>query len=60
MERNQLMRENIVLKEEYARPRFGFPRIVGDHPAMKSVAKEMQRIAPTDATVPTVGRERHR
>ena len=54
MERNQLMRENIVLKEEYAR-RFGFPRIVGDHPAMKTVAKEMQRIAPTDATVLLLG-----
>jgi DNA-binding NtrC family response regulator len=54
MERNQLMRENIVLKEEYAR-RFGFPRIVGDHPAMKGVAKEMQRIAPTDATVLLLG-----
>src|SRR5438270_10166462 len=54
MERNQLMRENIVLKEEYAR-RFGFPRIVGEHPAMKIVAKEMQRIAPTDATVLLLG-----
>ena len=54
MERNQLMRENIVLKEEYAR-RFGFPRIVGDHPSMKSVAKEMQRIATTDATVLLLG-----
>jgi DNA-binding NtrC family response regulator len=54
MERNQLMRENIVLKEEYAR-RFGFPRIVGDHPSMKTVAGEMQRIAPTDTTVLLLG-----
>jgi len=54
MERNQLMRENVVLKEEYAR-RFGFPRIVGDHPSMKTVAGEMQRIAPTDTTVLLLG-----
>jgi transcriptional regulator with GAF, ATPase, and Fis domain len=43
-----------VLKEEYAR-RFGFPRIVGDHPSMKTVAGEMQRIAPTDTTVLLLG-----
>src|SRR5256885_13505179 len=54
MERNQLMRENIVLKEEYAR-RFGFPRIVGDHPSMKTVAGEMKQTAPTDTTRPLPG-----
>src|SRR3954453_15563966 len=54
MERNQLMRENIVLKEGYAR-RLGFPPIAGDNPAMKSVAKEMQPFAPTDATVLLLG-----
>jgi DNA-binding NtrC family response regulator len=54
VERQQLLRENIVLKEEYAQ-RFGFPRIVGDHPALRTAAAEMQRIAATDSTVLLLG-----
>lgn len=54
IERQQLLRENIVLKEEYAQ-RFGFPRIVGDHPAMRTAAAEMQRIASADSTVLLLG-----
>jgi DNA-binding NtrC family response regulator len=54
IERQQLLRENIVLKEEYAR-RFGFPRIVGEHPAMQAAAREMQRIAPSESTVLLLG-----
>jgi DNA-binding NtrC family response regulator len=54
MERHQLMRENLVLKEEYARI-FGFPRIVGEHPVMQTSAREMQKIAPTDTTVLLLG-----
>jgi DNA-binding NtrC family response regulator len=54
IERQQLMRENIVLKEEYARS-FGFPRIIGESPAMKGAAHEMQRIAATDSTVLLLG-----
>ena len=54
IERQQLLRENIVLKEEYAR-HFGFPRIVGEHPSMQAAAREMQRIAATDGTVLLLG-----
>jgi DNA-binding NtrC family response regulator len=54
IERQQLWRENLVLKEDYAR-RFGFPRIVGEHPAMQAAAREMQRVAPTDTTVLLLG-----
>ncbi len=54
MERHQLARENIVLKEEYAQ-RYGFPRIVGEHPAMVAAAREMQRIAPTEMNVLLLG-----
>ena len=54
IERQQLLRENVVLKEEYSR-RFGFPRIVGDHSAMRAAAAEMQRIAATDSTVLLLG-----
>jgi DNA-binding NtrC family response regulator len=54
IERQQLLRENIVLKEEYAR-QFGFPRIVGEHPAMQAAAREMQRVASTESTVLLLG-----
>jgi DNA-binding NtrC family response regulator len=54
IERQQLLRENLVLKDEYAR-KFGFPRIVGEHQSMQAVAREMQAIAPTDTTVLLLG-----
>ena len=54
LERQQLLRENLVLKDEYAR-KFGFPRIVGEHPSMQSAAREMQAIAATDTTVLLLG-----
>jgi DNA-binding NtrC family response regulator len=54
IERHQLLRENIVLREEYARA-YGFPRIIGEHASMKEAAREMQRIAPTESTVLLLG-----
>lgn len=54
IERQQLLRENIVLKEEYAR-RFGFPRIIGEHASMREIARQMQAIAPTNSTVLLLG-----
>jgi DNA-binding NtrC family response regulator len=54
IERQQLLRENIVLKQEYAQ-RFGFPRIVGESPAMQAAAREMQRIASSGTTVLLLG-----
>ena len=54
IERYQLLRENIVLKEEYAR-RFGFPEMVGEHAAIMAAGREMQRIAPLDSTVLLLG-----
>lgn len=54
IERQQLLRENIVLREEYSQ-RMGFPRIVGEHPALQSAAREMQRIALTESTVLLLG-----
>jgi DNA-binding NtrC family response regulator len=54
IERQQLLRENIVLKEEYART-LGFPRIVGESASMKATANEMQRIASSDSTVLLLG-----
>lgn len=54
IERRRLLRENLVLKEEFARLR-GFPRIVGEHPLLQTAAREMQRIAPTESTVLLLG-----
>jgi DNA-binding NtrC family response regulator len=54
IERQSLLRENIVLKEEHAR-RFGFPAIIGEHTVMQEAARQMQRIAATDSTVLLLG-----
>ncbi len=50
----QLMRENLLLKEEAA-SRFGFPRIIAEHPAMVAVGRDLQRVAATEATVLLLG-----
>ena len=50
----ELLRENLILREDFA-ARYGFPRIVGESPAMKSVSQQLQRIAPADATVLLLG-----
>jgi DNA-binding NtrC family response regulator len=54
IERQQLLRENLVLREEYART-LGFPRIVGESPAIRAAAQEMQRIAQSESTVLLLG-----
>jgi DNA-binding NtrC family response regulator len=54
LERQQILRENLVLKEEFAR-RHGFPRIIGEHPAMLQAGREMQRVAMTESTVLLLG-----
>ncbi|MGA3293083.1 MAG: sigma-54 dependent transcriptional regulator [Candidatus Acidiferrales bacterium] len=50
----ELLRENLLLREEYA-ARYGFPRIVGEHPAMKEASQITQRVAATDSTVLLLG-----
>lgn len=50
----ELLRENLVLREEYS-SRYGFPRIVGDHPLMKELSQQIQRVAATDSTVLLLG-----
>ncbi len=50
----QLVRENLLLKEEAAE-RFGFPRILGEDPAMVAVAREVQKVAQADTTVLLLG-----
>src|SRR5579859_1453650 len=54
LERQRILRENLVLKEEFAK-RYGFPRIIGEHPAMLQAGREMQRVAVTESTVLLLG-----
>jgi len=49
-----LLRENLVLREEYS-ARYGFPRIVGEHPAIQAAGQQVQRVAATDTTVLLLG-----
>jgi len=50
----ELLRENLLLREEYT-TRYGFPRIVGEHPAMHAASQQVQRVAATDSTVLLLG-----
>jgi DNA-binding NtrC family response regulator len=50
----ELLRENLLLREEYAE-RYGFPRLVGEHPSMQAASQVVQRVAPTDSTVLLLG-----
>ncbi len=50
----ELLRENLLLREEYS-ARYGFPRIVAEHPAMKDASQMTQRVAATDSTVLLLG-----
>src|ERR1700741_2951745 len=45
----ELLRENLLLREEYS-TRYGFPRIVGEHPSIREVSQQIQKVAATDAT----------
>jgi DNA-binding NtrC family response regulator len=54
VERRQLLTENLLLKEEFAE-RLGFPRILGDAPALHEATRQVQKAAPTDATVLLLG-----
>ncbi|MBZ5700573.1 MAG: sigma-54 dependent transcriptional regulator [Acidobacteriia bacterium] len=50
----ELLRENLLLREEYS-ARYGFPRIVGEHTAIREISQQIQRVAATDSTVLLLG-----
>ncbi len=50
----ELLRENLLLREEYS-ARYGFPRIVGEHAAMREASQMVQRVAAADSTVLLLG-----
>jgi len=53
-QQQEMMRENILLREEYA-ARYGFPRIVGEHSSIRDVSQQIQRVAATDSTALLLG-----
>ena len=53
-QQQELLRENLLLREEYT-ARYGFPRIVGEHPTMQAATQQVQRVAATDSTVLLLG-----
>src|SRR6185436_3687936 len=54
LEQRRLLIENILLKEEFQR-NYGIPKIIGESTGMQTVGREIQRVAPTDATVLITG-----
>jgi DNA-binding NtrC family response regulator len=54
LEQRRLTLENMLLKEEFQR-HYGIPKIIGESAAMQTVGREIQRVAPTDATVLITG-----
>ncbi len=54
LEQRRLLLENILLKEEVQRS-YGIPKIIGESPAIQTVSREIQRVAPTEATVLLTG-----
>ncbi len=54
VETHRLRRTCLLMREEYAR-RYGFPRIIGDSPAMQQVGQQLQRVATTETTVLLLG-----
>ena len=53
-QQQELQRENLLLREEYA-TRYGFPRIVGEHAAIREVSQQIQKVAATDSTCLLLG-----
>src|SRR5688572_19030678 len=49
-EEARMRAENVLLREEYSR-RYGFPRIIGESPAMQKVGREIQQVALTPTSV---------
>ena len=54
LDQRRLLLENILLKEDFQRS-YGIPKIIGESAAILAVSREIQRVAPTDATVLLTG-----
>ncbi|MFN7974578.1 MAG: sigma-54 dependent transcriptional regulator [Acidobacteriota bacterium] len=54
IEQRQLQFQNLVLREEW-KSRLGFPRIVGESPALAEATISLRKVGPTDVTVLLTG-----
>ena len=54
VERRGLLEENLLLKKEFAE-RLGFPRIIGEAAGLVEATRQVQKAAPTDATILLLG-----
>jgi DNA-binding NtrC family response regulator len=50
----ELLRENLILREEYS-ARYGFPRILGEDASIREVSQQIQKVSATDSTVLLLG-----
>ena len=50
LEQERIVRENILLREAFQQAN-GFPEIISEDETIKSVEREIQKVAPTEATV---------
>src|SRR5262245_17256429 len=50
LEQERIVRENILLREAFQQA-YGFPEIISEDESIKSIEREIQKVAPTDATV---------
>jgi DNA-binding NtrC family response regulator len=50
----ELLRENLILREEYS-ARYGFPRILGEDASIREVSQQIQKVAATSSTVLLLG-----
>src|SRR2546427_5058512 len=53
-QQQELLRENLLLREEYA-TRYGFPQIVGEDASIREVSQQIQKVAATDSTCLLLG-----
>ncbi len=50
----ELLRENLILREEYS-SRYGFPRILGEDSSIRELSAQIQKVSVTDSTVMLLG-----
>jgi len=50
LEQGRIVRENILLREAFQQA-YGFPEIISEDESIKSIEREIQKVAPTEATV---------
>jgi DNA-binding NtrC family response regulator len=50
----ELLRENLILREEYS-SRYGFPRILGEDSSIRELSAQIQKVSATDSTVMLLG-----